>query len=63
LCQFYIAAGREGTTMWLQRKYLHGEEAFVSGCIPSSTTRLWRMQDNKNGFCFDVVANYGRTNF
>jgi hypothetical protein len=63
LCQFFFEAGRVGTTMWLQRKYLHGEEAFVSGFMPSSSTRLWRMQDSKNGLWFDVVANFGRTNF
>jgi hypothetical protein len=63
LCQFYFAAGRKGTTMWLQRKYLHGEEAFVSGFMPSCKTRLWGMQDNRNGLWFDVVANFGRTNF
>ena len=49
--------------MWLQRKYLHGEEVFVSRFMPSSKTRLCRMQDNQNGLWFDVVANFSRTSF
>ena len=40
-----------------------GGGAFVSGCTPSSATRLWRTQDDKNGLLFDAVANFGRTNF